>query len=67
MIERTRHGIFGYSEVQDEYFHAVAGWMSRHHNWNIENTTLQDMIDWKKRKNEMEHKNEIKYKNGTGV
>ena len=36
VIERTRHGIFGYSEVQEEYFHAVAGWMSRHHNWKVE-------------------------------
>ncbi len=36
VIERTRHGIFGYSEVQEEYFRAVAGWMSRRHNWNVE-------------------------------
>ena len=36
VIERTRHGIFGYSEAQEEYFHAVAGWMSRHHNWKVE-------------------------------
>lgn len=36
VIERTRHGIFGYSEVQQEYFDAVAGWMLRHHNWKVE-------------------------------
>lgn len=36
IIERTKHGIFGYSESQEEYFNAVAGWMSRHHNWKIE-------------------------------
>ena len=36
VIERTRHGIFGYSDGQGEYFHAVAGWMSRHHNWKVE-------------------------------
>ncbi|MGN0368689.1 MAG: MalY/PatB family protein [Wujia sp.] len=36
VIERTKHGIFGYSEVQNDYFRAVAGWMSRHHNWKIE-------------------------------
>lgn len=35
VIERTKHGIFGYSEVQEEYFNAVAGWMSRHHNWQV--------------------------------
>lgn len=35
VIERTKHGIFGYSEVQEEYFHAVEGWMLRHHNWKV--------------------------------
>ncbi len=36
VIERTKHAIFGYSEVQGEYFEAVAGWMKRHHNWDID-------------------------------
>ena len=36
VIERTKHGIFGYSEVQEEYFDAVAGWMLRHHGWRVE-------------------------------
>ncbi len=40
VIERTKHGIFGYSEVQDEYFHAVEGWMKRHHNWEIKQSWL---------------------------
>lgn len=35
VIERTRHAIFGYTEVQGEYFEAVAGWMKRHHDWEI--------------------------------
>ena len=35
VIERTKHGIFGYSEAGEEYFKAVAGWMRRHHNWEI--------------------------------
>ena len=35
LIERVKHGIFGYSEVQEEYFHAVAGWMSRRHGWKV--------------------------------
>lgn len=35
VIERTKHGIFGYSESREEYFKAVAGWMRRHHNWEI--------------------------------
>ena len=36
LIDRTKHGIFGYSEVQEDYFRAVAGWMNRHHTWNVE-------------------------------
>lgn len=36
VIERTKHGIFGYSEAQEPYFEAVAGWMRRHHNWEVE-------------------------------
>ncbi len=35
VIERTKHGIFGYSESGEEYFKAVVGWMRRHHNWEI--------------------------------
>lgn len=36
VIERTKHGIFGYSEAQEPYLEAVAGWMRRHHNWEVE-------------------------------
>ena len=35
LIERTHHGIFGYTEVGDRYFQAVAGWMKRHHDWDV--------------------------------
>lgn len=35
VIERTKHGIFGYSEVKEAYFNAVAGWLKRHHNWDV--------------------------------
>ena len=35
VIERTKHGIFGYTEVGEEYFSALAGWQKRHHNWEI--------------------------------
>ena len=34
------HGIFGYSEAEGSYFEAVAGWMSRHYGWNVEETWL---------------------------
>lgn len=35
VIERTKHGIFGYTESKEEYFQAIAGWMKRHHNWEV--------------------------------
>lgn len=40
VMERTKHGIFGYSEVKKEYFNAVAGWMKRHHNWDVKSGWL---------------------------
>ena len=36
LIERAKHGIFGYSESQEDYFHAIAGWMHRCHHWDVE-------------------------------
>jgi cystathionine beta-lyase len=30
------HGIFGYSESEDNYFDALKGWMKRRHNWDVE-------------------------------
>ncbi len=36
LIERAKHGIFGYSESQEDYFHAIAGWMHRRHDWDVE-------------------------------
>lgn len=35
VIERTKHGIFGYTETQDKYFEAVAKWMESRHDWII--------------------------------
>lgn len=35
LIERTRHGIFGYSEVQEPYFEILKEWMKRHYGWDI--------------------------------
>ncbi|MGN0436607.1 MAG: MalY/PatB family protein [Wujia sp.] len=40
IIERVKHGIFGYSEVQRPYFEAVAGWMKKHHDWDVEERWL---------------------------
>ena len=36
LTARVRHGIFGYSEVQENYFRAVEDWMRRHHEWNVD-------------------------------
>ncbi|MBQ8515446.1 MAG: pyridoxal phosphate-dependent aminotransferase [Ruminococcus sp.] len=35
LVERARHGIFGYSEVQTPYFEIVRKWMKKHHNWDV--------------------------------
>lgn len=40
VIERTRHGIFGYTETGEEYFQYVAGWMKRRHDWDVEYSWL---------------------------
>ena len=41
VIERTKHAIFGYTEtgadsLDDDYFRAVASWMKKHHDWDVE-------------------------------
>ena len=36
LIDRAKHGIFGYSESQEDYFRAIAGWMNRRHHWDVE-------------------------------
>ncbi|MCM1133734.1 MAG: pyridoxal phosphate-dependent aminotransferase, partial [Ruminococcus flavefaciens] len=35
LTERVKHGIFGYSEVQTEYFNSVRDWMKSHHGWDV--------------------------------
>ncbi len=32
----AKHGIFGYSEVQEEYFETLKRWMKHHYDWNID-------------------------------
>lgn len=34
--KRVEHGIFGYTETGDSYFRAVAGWLKKHHNMEIQ-------------------------------
>ncbi|MDD6183246.1 MAG: pyridoxal phosphate-dependent aminotransferase [Lachnospiraceae bacterium] len=38
--EEAEHGIFGYSEVQEEYFEAVKGWMKKRHDWEVSSRWL---------------------------
>lgn len=38
--KRVAHGIFGYSEVKEEYFEAVAAWMEQKHGWHVEEDWL---------------------------
>lgn len=33
---RAAHGIYGYTESNDDYFRAVTGWMKRRHNWDVQ-------------------------------
>lgn len=33
LVERAHEAIFGYSEVQTDYFNIVNNWMIKHHNW----------------------------------
>lgn len=35
LVSRARQGIFGYTDHREAYFEAVAGWMKRHHGWDV--------------------------------
>jgi cystathionine beta-lyase len=34
--KQVEHGIYGYSEVQEEYFDTVKKWMKNHYNWDVD-------------------------------
>lgn len=40
LYKQTEHGIFGYSDVQEEYFEVLRKWMKRHYEWEVENSWL---------------------------
>ena len=40
VIERTKHGIFGYSIGDASYFEAIHTWMLRHHKWDVKERWL---------------------------
>ena len=43
--KRVAHGIFGYSEVKEEYFEAVSAWMEQKHGWHVKE-------DWQYRRSQ---------------
>lgn len=40
MESMISHGIFGYSESEEDYFEAVSRWMKRHHDWEVKEDWL---------------------------
>lgn len=38
--KRVAHGIFGYSEVKEEYFEAISAWMEQKHGWHVKEDWL---------------------------
>lgn len=37
---RAAHGIYGYTESNDDYYEAVTGWMKRRHGWEVKSEWL---------------------------
>lgn len=40
LIKQAEHGIFGYSEVKEEYIDILKSWMKRRYDWNVESRWL---------------------------
>ncbi len=40
LVEKSRHGIFGYSEGRDDYYKVLHGWFSRRFGWPIHSDWL---------------------------
>lgn len=40
LVERARHGVFGYPIRSDAYYEAIISWFSRRHSWQIEKTWI---------------------------
>ena len=36
IMERAKHGIFGYTEAGQEYYDSIINWVDRRHNWKVE-------------------------------
>jgi cystathionine beta-lyase len=35
LVEKCRHGIYGYSNTREDYFEALRSWFSRHFDWDV--------------------------------
>ncbi len=40
LVKQSRHGIFGYSDIDDKYFDTLQNWFARRFDWNIERNWL---------------------------
>ena len=40
LVQAAQHGIFGYSDAKDDYFHAVQHWLTTRLNWHVEKDWL---------------------------
>lgn len=40
LVKASKHGIFGYTDVKEEYFNTLKKWFSSHYHWNIEKKWL---------------------------
>lgn len=40
LVKASRYGIFGYTEVKEDYFNVLRNWFYTHYNWNIERKWL---------------------------
>ena len=40
LVKASRHGIFGYTDVKDDYFEVLRNWFSSHYHWEIERKWL---------------------------
>lgn len=40
LVKRSQHGIFGYTDVKEEYFATLQRWFASHHRWTPQEGTL---------------------------
>lgn len=40
LAEKSRYGVFGYTDSMEEYFQALYGWFEKYHDWKVEQNWL---------------------------